>query len=395
MSGMLSPRYNTRVCFSRGAVRNAESMCLTTSPITIASIGSVVPPSKYLLIFSYMDVVYMYRASFVFGGKLLTKLFCSLINSISCLALFITKSTSYVLILILLKLEFKIEKMITRTNTYNNKTAIDMKVLGDWINRIDDLSEQFASAKPYEHIVIDGFFSTDTFLALVREFPTLDQPNWFQYHNPIEKKFAMNRFEKLPTIWGVMEVLSSPEFVKMMQKVTGIDDLENDPYLHGAGLHCHPRGGKLDMHLDYSIHPVTGKERRVNLIVYLNEVWERSWHGDLQLWNSSFTECEKRVYPFMNRAAIFRTSDISYHGMPTPLECPVTQSRKSLAIYYVSDPRPQATPRYKAMFRPLPWQPQPEALKKLYTIRETRILTEADLNDIYPDWEQHSGNGFW
>jgi len=76
------------------------------------------------------------------------------------------------------------------------------------------------------------------------------------------------------------------------------------------------------MHLDYSIHPITKKERRVNLIVYLNPRWEKDWGGNLELWNSEFTKCEKEVAPEFNTGVLFQTSDISYHGLPRPIRSP-------------------------------------------------------------------------
>jgi Rps23 Pro-64 3,4-dihydroxylase Tpa1-like proline 4-hydroxylase len=41
------------------------------------------------------------------------------------------------------------------------------------------------------------------------------------------------------------------------------------------------------MHLDYSIHPITGKERRVNLIIYMNKDWKEEWGGELNLWEGT------------------------------------------------------------------------------------------------------------
>ena len=40
--------------------------------------------------------------------------------------------------------------------------------------------------------------------------------------------------------------------------------------------------------------------------------------------------------------------------MPDPVRCPEGEARKSVAIYYMSDARPEATPRYKASYRPRP-----------------------------------------
>ena len=148
------------------------------------------------------------------------------------------------------------------------------------------------------------------------------------------------------------------------------------------------------MHLDYSLHPVTGKERRLNLILYLNDGWDESWGGELELWDGTFTSCRVKVPPLFNRAVLFRTSDLSYHGLPRPLRCPKTTGRKSLAVYYVSPPRVGVTHRLKAEFRPLPHQPHDEPLLRLYDIRKTRVLTAEDLDTIWPTWQQ-DGGGFW
>ena len=47
------------------------------------------------------------------------------------------------------------------------------------------------------------------------------------------------------------------------------------------------RGGKLNIHKDYSIHPRVDppKQRKLNLIVYLTEDWNPEWGGALELWS--------------------------------------------------------------------------------------------------------------
>ena len=83
-------------------------------------------------------------------------------------------------------------------------------------------------------------------------------------------------------------------------------------------------GSRLEMHLDYSIHPVSGKERRVNLIVYMNRGWEEAWGGHLVLWEGTHEALSAeaaRVAPTFNTAVLFRTSDVSLHGMPDPVCC--------------------------------------------------------------------------
>ena len=127
-----------------------------------------------------------------------------------------------------------------------------------------------------------------------------------------------------------------------------------------------PAGGKLDMHLDYSIHPHSNKERRVNLINYLCPGWDPAWGGSLQLYghddSNQMTELIRQVDPAHNRACLFRTSDISFHGFPDAIVCPPDHARKSLAVYYVAPARAEAAHRYKARYYARPTDPPHEGL---------------------------------
>ena len=269
-------------------------------------------------------------------------------------------------------------------------------VFGKWITELDVLNKSFISGIPYEHVVIDNFFDEKYLSTLISEFPSINDStkSWHIYHNPIEKKYALNKFDTVATYNLLFQKLQTKEFVNIISQITSITNLENDPLLHGAGIHYHPNGGKLDVHLDYSIHPISGKERRVNLIIYLNKEWKEEYNGDLQLWDDNFQGAVKKYYPVYNRAVLFRTSDISYHGLPHPIKCPDNTGRKSLAIYYVSEQRENATKRYKAEYRPLPDQIINDQLKQLYEIRRTRLITKDELQKIYPNWEE-DGNGYW
>jgi Rps23 Pro-64 3,4-dihydroxylase Tpa1-like proline 4-hydroxylase len=253
--------------------------------------------------------------------------------------------------------------------------------LGDWKMKID--------TQPFWHAVIDDFLDEAAATRLADEaFPPLDDPGWIRYDNPIEIKSA-----RTDGASEYLDLVKSPEFVEIVRRVSGMPDIFCDPTMHGAGLHCHSRGGKLDVHLDYSIHPITGKERRLNLVLYLNRDW--AWNGDLEFWTDD--ACARRVAPLFNRAVMFETGDASWHGMPAPLTCPEGVARKSIAAYYVSEPRPGATPRPKAFFRPLPGQPVPDGLRKLYAIRGRRTISPEDIEALYPAWRTDvaHGEGYW
>jgi len=256
-----------------------------------------------------------------------------------------------------------------------------MDLFGNW-----NFSQEFSDGVPFEHTIIENF--------LKDPIPMPDpSDSWHLYCSPIENKILTNNLTNYPEWKRIVDAMQGPEFVSKIAAITGIENLEADPYLHGAGLHASTRNGKLDVHLDYAIHPISKKERRVNIILYMNEFWDEAWGGALEFWDQTRSRCEVKITPKWNTAVVFKTSDLSYHGHPRPMQCPEGTWRKSLAVYYVSDPRQIENPRLKAEFFPSPSQIVDPRLAKLYSIRKTRIINSSDLQD-WPDW-QSEGNGWW
>ncbi len=226
-------------------------------------------------------------------------------------------------------------------------------------------SDIYQKNTPYPHIIIDNFLKDDVARKVAESFPSLDSSFWFQYDNPIEKKFATDDIRKFPPIIAkLIHVLNSKDFIEKIEKLMGIDSLFSDPYLHGGGLHCSRNGGKLDIHLDYSLHPKLEMERRCNLILYLSPKWDEKWGGHFEMWNDNISKCEKRIAPKFNRAVIFNTDDISFHGHPDPINCPENVSRNSIALYYLTETRKNSSSRPRARFFKRPQDPEDQALEE-------------------------------
>jgi hypothetical protein len=58
------------------------------------------------------------------------------------------------------------------------------------------------------------------------------------------------------------------------------------------------------------------------------------------------------VYNKFNRAVLFDTTQNSWHGLPAEIVCPEGVYRKSLAIYYISEPRTGVDSHDRAYFAP-------------------------------------------
>lgn len=277
------------------------------------------------------------------------------------------------------------------------------QIFGKWTQHTTDLQPEFSSAAPFPHIIIPDFLVEGLADQIERDFPVdiADTGLWHEYMNPIEVKYANDQLDKYPaSIRKLFLAYANPQFIDLMRQLTGIPDLEYDEFMHGAGLHIHPSGGRLGIHLDYERHPITGKQRRINIILYMTSEWDPTWNGHTELWSADMAKCIVRSPPVFNHALIFQTNDISWHGLPEPIRCPHGQFRKSIAYYYVSPFPPgddnckdkaKKEPRLKASFVPRPGDPVHEGLAELYQIRPHRRITKDDVARHYPEWSVNLG----
>ncbi|AXA33398.1 2OG-Fe(II) oxygenase [Francisella adeliensis] len=222
----------------------------------------------------------------------------------------------------------------------------------------ESLSKEFTDAKPFPHVVIDNFLDYKLAKALDGEFPAVESDIWYDYRNLIERKRTCNNWDLFPEVtYKFFSYLNSNIFMEKLNKLMPETKLFPDVGLNGGGWHAHEAGGMLNTHLDYSIHPKLGLERRLNIILYINENFNPDWGGSLGLWSHCDKDNQpskliKSVKPIFNRAVIFDTTCNSWHGLPEAIKCPSEESRRSLAIYYMSEPRPESSKRCKALFAP-------------------------------------------
>ena len=220
---------------------------------------------------------------------------------------------------------------------YINFKIEDLKTKGE------ELSRSYIDAYPFPHIVIDNFFHEEILNSIINNFPKdLNEFNNID-NKKSEKKLTLNQSYKFSdTTNDFINFLNSSLFIKFLQKLTNINEaLIPDPYLVGGGLHELRDGGYLNIHSDFNRHPKMKLDRRLNLLIYLNKDWKNSFGGQLELWDKDMTKCCKSIIPEFNRMVIFSTNSFSYHGNPNKIDCPSNFTRKSLALYYYSNGRPE------------------------------------------------------
>lgn len=225
------------------------------------------------------------------------------------------------------------------------------------IQRVLDNRSVYENADPFPHLVLDDFLPVELAENLSNDFPVLGDDKLFEYNNPLEIKKALNDWNSYPkNTYQFLQFLNSETVISAFSELVGVQ-LYPDHGLHGGGWHMHGNGGKLNPHLDYSIHPKLGLQRKLNLIFYLTKDWQEEWGGSLGLWShnaqtGSPDSLKKEVQIKFNRALLFDTTCDSWHGISKSVNCPDEYSRNSIAVYYLAEPAENAPERSRALYAP-------------------------------------------
>jgi Rps23 Pro-64 3,4-dihydroxylase Tpa1-like proline 4-hydroxylase len=276
-------------------------------------------------------------------------------------------------------------KKIQTIEKKNDNNCLNSYYISKKVN-IKNMQAKWINSKPFNHIIIDNFLSKNTIEDVVKEFPDFDNVSWKSYNNNLEIKKVLNHWDKFgPETYKLFNYLNSIEFIKQLEKLTKCK-LFADFGLNGGGLHTHKSGGKLNTHLDYSLHPKLKLQRKLNLLIYVTPNWKKKFGGFLGLWAKSLSKnrpgkLKKSIAPIFNRAVIFDTTQDSWHGLPKPITCPDYVMRNSLAIYYLCKPQIEVSDRGKALFSPT--KEQENDLDVLRLIKKRSEVNSAI--DVYGD----------
>jgi Rps23 Pro-64 3,4-dihydroxylase Tpa1-like proline 4-hydroxylase len=223
----------------------------------------------------------------------------------------------------------------------------------------EEFRKTYQVNSPFPHIVVDNLFNNLYLDKILSTWPNTDDPN-FESHNDgtyvRNKKGSTYKSRQSKYIQRLIDELGRPQFLLKLERMTGIGGLISDPYQFGGGVHETSIGGKLAVHVDYNKHFKYKLDRRLNLIVYLNKKWSEVNGGQLELWDKNMTNKIKEICPIYNRTVIFSTTSTSFHGQPNPVSGNHKIKRKSIALYYFSNGRPEESDAYNSEHSTL-WAP--------------------------------------
>ena len=111
--------------------------------------------------------------------------------------------------------------------------------------------------------------------------------------------------------------LNSSLFIHFLERLSGIEGLMPDPFFAEGGYTMSRTGGTLNIHADFSHHDKTGLERRLNVLIYLNDDWKDEFGGCLTLYDPSLKPI-KEISPSGNRLLVFQQAIKAFMGSRRP-----------------------------------------------------------------------------
>lgn len=212
--------------------------------------------------------------------------------------------------------------------------------------------QRFLDAQPYPHLVIDGFLSPESYEAVLAALPA---PR--ENERSSDYMFARNKFENpifdeaAPVLAELRNELVGEAFVEFLRAVYDKQVFVDEAFV-GGGLHQGGPGSFLDMHADFSRHPVHRDwVRELNILLYLNHNYEEAWGGHLEMCHAD-SGATGRVAPVGNRMVIMLTKAHTLHGYKA-ISFPPGRQRTSIASYaYTVDHDFEKTPERSTLWRP-------------------------------------------
>ncbi|MDX6768441.1 MAG: 2OG-Fe(II) oxygenase [Elusimicrobiota bacterium] len=217
------------------------------------------------------------------------------------------------------------------------------------------LARAFRAARPFPHLVLDGFLDPGQAAAVAAEFPAAARLERAGDGYLGSRGVMRDLAAAGPASRALDRRLRSPGFLRWAGEVCGEPGLVRNPRGDCGGLFQDEHGLELDPHLDVNL-TVPGHRRRASLFLYLNRDWRDEWGGALCLHSAPGRPPAARVRPAPGRAVLLACREDAWHSV-SPVTLPPRRraaGRRVLIVNLYSPTRAGDAPAHHSVWLPRP-----------------------------------------
>lgn len=213
-------------------------------------------------------------------------------------------------------------------------------IINPTYNVLQEFSENFYSAKPFPHIVLDNFLEANFFNQIEVENSKKNVRTTgrsFETHLENKKWISLNSGLPFHTT-KLVEFLNNSSWISNLRELTGIDSLIGTEFGNSklGNYHEMEPEGLLAPHVDHGSEPETGRPHILNVIIYLSNKWQDDYGGATFFYDSKGRKIISKIRYRPNRAVVFLHTPYSFHAVE-PIKRGLPSIRKSLYVDYYSN----------------------------------------------------------
>lgn len=180
--------------------------------------------------------------------------------------------------------------------------------------RIESLKTEFQESGRIPSCFIDDVLPEEWVESIFNAFP---KPSEMMERKSLrEHKFVaaqMNRYN--PMLEEIIYAFQDPRVVKLVEEVTGIQEMIPDQYLYAGGISLMGKDHFLNPHLDNSHDKDRNLYRVLNLLYYVSPDWNEECGGNLELWDHGPEGNPREIVSRSNRLVLMATHEYSWHSV--------------------------------------------------------------------------------
>lgn len=201
--------------------------------------------------------------------------------------------------------------------------------LREELSRMRDEFRQFTVHSTY----IDNLLPEEEVRQINAAFP--DKSTMMLKKSLREHKYVAAQMNKYhPLLEEIIYAFQEPNVVKVVEEITGIQNMVPDTHLYAGGISLMAKDNFLNPHLDNSHDKDRARYRVLNLLFYVTPEWTHENGGNLELWDEGPKGSPREITSSFNRLALMATHQKSWHSVSQVM---VDRSRCCVSNYYFSE----------------------------------------------------------